>query len=131
MAKRLFIWGGVFALLSVVLGALGAHALKAKLTPDSLESFNTGVRFMMFHGLALLVMGLVSYKINNPLFTWACRLLVVGTLCFSGSIYLLSTVSLSGLTVFKSLWTVTPLGGLLLMAGWACFIVASIKINEN
>lgn len=127
MQKKLFITGGVFALLSVVLGALAAHALRDKLEPRSLEGFNTAVKFMFYHALALLVFGLMAEKYANKLFAWAGNLVITGTVLFSGSIYLLSTTAVSGLNIPKGFGLVTPLGGVLLIAGWALFILSILK----
>lgn len=127
MQKKLFVVGGVFALLSVALGAMGAHALKEKLEPAALDAFNTGVKFMFYHALALLVFGLIADKIQSKLFAWAGNLIVWGTVLFSGSIYLLSTKSLAGIDYPKIFGLVTPLGGTLLIAGWALFIFSIIQ----
>lgn len=130
MQKKLFVTGGVFALLSVVLGALAAHALRDKLEPRSLEGFNTAVKFMFYHALALLVFGLMVIQYGGKLFGWAANLIIAGTCLFSGSIYLLSTTAVSGLTIPKGFGLVTPLGGVLLIAGWALFILSIINTKK-
>lgn len=127
MQKKLFVTGGIFALLSVVLGALAAHALRDKLEPRSLEGFNTAVKFMFYHALALLIFGLMSEKNAGKLFTRAANLVIVGTCLFSGSIYVLSTTAVSGLDIPKIFGLVTPVGGVLLIAGWALFILSILN----
>lgn len=110
--------GALFALTAVVLGALGAHALKSHLEPSALESFKTGVRYQAWHAFALLFLGLAGAKKtlkNLQVIGWFFSL---GILLFSVSIYLLSTQSLTGIN-FTWLGPITPIGGLLLITGWA------------
>lgn len=106
---------GIAALLAatgVLLGAMGAHALKAVLTPDQLLSFETAVRYQLYHALALLV--IQGVHAHNPLRNIAIinNCMLAGTLCFSGSIYLLLA------THIKALGPITPIGGLLLIVAW-------------
>ena len=127
MQKKLFVTGGIFALLSVAFGALAAHALRDKLEPRSLEGFNTAVKFMFYHALALLIFGLMAEKYAGKVFTWAANLIILGTCLFSGSIYALSTTAVSGLVIPKVFGLVTPVGGVLLIVGWALFILSIIN----
>lgn len=107
---------GVFA---VVLGAFGAHALKAKLSPEAMNGFETAVRYQLFHVIVLLVINL-----NSILSSKQKRILtlffVFGVLCFSGSIYAIYLMNIPA----KTVWFVTPLGGLFLIIGWSylCYI---------
>jgi uncharacterized membrane protein YgdD (TMEM256/DUF423 family) len=107
-ARRLnpALWGALLAGTAVGLGAFGAHALSAALTPESLGVFETGVRYQMYHGLALLVLGLYPQQRRGSL--W----LLIGTSIFSLSLYLLA---LSGVRV---LGAVTPIGGVIQLVGW-------------
>ena len=108
--------------LAVLLGAFGAHALRVRLTPIQLVSFETGVRYQMYHALALLAVGLLL--LNRPgssLLAASGWLFAGGTILFSGSLYLLA---LSGQ---KWLGAVTPLGGVAFIAGWACLLLASLR----
>ena len=100
------LWAG----LGVALGAFGAHALKAVWLerPQGLEIWKTAVLYHLVHALVMLVVAMQGPRANRP--AWA--LMAAGTLCFSGSLYLLSTVG------WKALGPVTPLGGLFLLAGW-------------
>ena len=111
--------------LAVVLGALGAHALRDQLDPASLESYKTGVQYQMYHALFLLFLGLYE-KLPEGDRKWIFRLIVAGVLCFSGSIYVLSTSGLSGLDL-RSIGWVTPLGGLLLIAGWIWLLFRTLQ----
>jgi uncharacterized membrane protein YgdD (TMEM256/DUF423 family) len=103
--------GAVLALLAVAFGAFGAHALKEIVTPERLQTFETGVRYQMYHALALLIMSVLPLKNNR-----AAWFLLIGTIIFSGSLYLLV---LSGVGIFGA---ITPLGGVLQIIGWAMLI---------
>lgn len=117
MYRSFFIWASFFALIAVALGALGAHALKSMLTPESLASFETGVRYQFYHALALFVTGFALGRYPDPLFKWAGRLFIAGIFCFSWSIFLLATRDVSGIG-WSWLGPVTPIGGVLFMTGW-------------
>ncbi len=99
--------------LTIVLGAFGAHALKEILTIDQLNSFDTGVRYQMYHVLALLFINTYPGFAENKRkqISW---LFFIGILMFSGSIYLIQLTTITA----KSIWFVTPLGGLLFILGW-------------
>jgi len=118
MQKPFFIWASIFALLAVALGALGAHALQEVLSAKSLASFETAVRYQFYHAIALFITSFAYAQRPEPLFKWAGRVFIAGVFCFSGSIYLLSTRELSGIG-WPWLGPITPLGGLLFIAGWA------------
>jgi uncharacterized membrane protein YgdD (TMEM256/DUF423 family) len=103
--------------IAVALGALGAHTLKGSLSPESLASFETGVRYHIIHSLALLILSgiTIHHKRKKLIF----RMMFYGMLLFSGSIYLLSTRSLFSVgEYFSALGPVTPLGGLMLISSW-------------
>ncbi len=116
MNKTILATGALFGFLAVILGALGSHSLKAVLSNDSLESFGTGVAYQMYHALFLLFLGSTNYlkdREKRPVYL----LILSGVLCFSFSIYGLTTGPLAGLD-FSSVAWVTPLGGALLISGW-------------
>lgn len=111
--RNLIIWGSSLAVLGVVLGAFAAHILDKQLSEDELMSFQTGVRYQIYHALAILisaVLPLKNIRICSKLFVW-------GTLLFSGSIYLLTLDQIMGVN-FSGLGWITPIGGLVLIAGW-------------
>ncbi|MGA7955011.1 MAG: DUF423 domain-containing protein [Gloeobacterales cyanobacterium] len=116
MNRVFFSLGALFALLSVVAGAFGAHWLKNQLDVQSLEIFQTAARYQMYHALALLVLGWVTMTSDNRMLLWAGWCFTAGILIFSGSLY---GLSLSGI---KILGAVAPLGGLSLMAGWGILL---------
>lgn len=112
--------GALAAMLSVVLGAFGAHALKDKLSSDMMDVYQTGVQYHMFHAIGILLVALMIERLPRPkLALWAARLLLAGVVLFSGSLYALS---LSGI---KGLGAITPLGGVAFIAGWICLALAA------
>jgi uncharacterized membrane protein YgdD (TMEM256/DUF423 family) len=111
--------GAAFGFLGVLLGAFGAHALKARLDAPLLEVWQTAVAYQFHHALALLAVGLLLRAAPSPLLQAAGLCFAAGILLFSGSLYALC---LSGLRV---LGAITPLGGLLFLAGWACLFWAA------
>ncbi|MFA7273378.1 MAG: DUF423 domain-containing protein [Crocinitomicaceae bacterium] len=114
--KTIFLWAIFFIATAIILGAFGAHALKKVLTPESLQSFETGVRYQMYQGLGLLLIGSFADKWNFSL-KWPVRLLIFGTLFFSVSIYGLSMQAPMDISL-KFLGPITPIGGLLMITGW-------------
>ncbi len=125
MNKTILATGAVFGLLAVVLGALGAHALRDVLPGPSLESFQTGVHYQMYHALFLLFLGGNDW-LEPTSRRWVFRLITAGVICFSGSIYLLSTQTLSNVD-FSGIALVTPLGGLFLILGWAALLLFVLR----
>ncbi|AFW95686.1 MAG: hypothetical protein AN485_08655 [Anabaena sp. MDT14b] len=115
----------IFGGLSVAGGAFGAHALREKISERSLEIFDTGARYQMYHALALLLVAMLMSRSENPPRTLLVSgwLFIIGVVIFSGSLYALS------LTGIKSLGAVAPLGGLALMLGWAALAVAGATIK--
>lgn len=116
MQNKILSTAAILGLLSIILGAFGAHALKAVLSPEQLVSFETGVKYQMYHALFLLFIGLTG-NISEKAKTTIYWLTVVGVIFFSGSIYLLSIKNVSGID-FKSIGMITPIGGLLLIVAW-------------
>jgi len=109
-------FSALFGFLAIVFGAFGAHALKNKLTEEQLHSFETGVKYQMYHAIVLLVISF-NLNFNSSLETILLTCFIVGTLLFSFSIYGLVLSSASG-SKMRFLGPVTPLGGLLLAIGW-------------
>ena len=129
MNKNAFIVGTIFAMTAVILGAFGAHALKAQLDPDSLDSFRTGVRYQMWHALVLLFVSVNSEKMK--IMNIAPILFSVGIVLFSGSIYILSCKTVLGLDNVSWLGPITPLGGLLIIAGWGSLLMSGLKWKRS
>jgi uncharacterized membrane protein YgdD (TMEM256/DUF423 family) len=119
--KTFLLIGALTGLLAVGIGAFGAHGLRGRLTPDMLAVFETGVRYHMYHALAiLLVAALVGRMDGGRLLPAAGWCFAAGIAIFSGSLYALA---LTGVTV---LGAITPIGGLAFLAGWACLIIAAL-----
>ena len=112
--------GAVLILLAVVLGAFGAHGLKEYIDAKSLASYEVGVRYQVYHGLALLIIGFNADKLNFST-KWITRLMFIGVALFSCSIYLLSVQVMFGASL-KFLGPVTPIGGVVLIVSWGIFI---------
>lgn len=116
MNKKIVGIAAIIGLISIIFGAFGAHALKAVLNAEQLVSFETGVRYQMYHALFLLFVGManvITEKQKKTIFI----LTLIGILFFSGSIYLLATQGISGIN-FKFLGPVTPIGGMFLIFSW-------------
>ena len=116
MEKKIFLAASILGLIAVVLGAFAAHGLRDALNTTSLESFQTGVRYQMYHAFFLFVIGLMP-QLQPHQKKRVFWLTLLGVLLFSGSIYLLSTNALTPID-FTFLGPVTPIGGLLLISAW-------------
>ena len=120
-ARVLVLAGAVVGFVAVALGAFGAHALRSRVGPDLLATFETGVRYHMYHALALLACAWVMDRWPSPQVAWAGWLFVAGVVVFSGSLYLLT------LTGARWWGAVTPLGGVALLAAWACLVWGVVR----
>jgi uncharacterized membrane protein YgdD (TMEM256/DUF423 family) len=112
--------GSILAFSAVLLGAFGAHALKETLSAyDSIQTWETAVRYQMWHAIALILLSMISLSNPTPKMTGPC--FTIGTLLFSGSLY--------GLALDGPKWLgpLTPLGGLSLMIGWLLLACSSLK----
>lgn len=108
---------GLLLALATVLGAFGAHALKAQLAPDRLQVYETAVRYHFFHALGLLGIGLTLRFVDVGPVRWAAMLVLLGVVLFSGSLYALT------FGAPRPLGIVTPFGGLALIAGWISYAI--------
>ena len=119
--QRTFLLAGALAgLVGVGFGAFGAHGLRGRLSAEMLAVFETGVRYQMYHALALMTLAALSDRLNGRLIEAAGWLFVAGIVLFSGSLYLLAV---TGVTV---LGAITPIGGVAFLAGWACLVLATL-----
>ena len=124
-AKFFLILGSINAALVVLLGAFGAHALKARLPADMLAVYQTGVHYHLFHALGLIAVGLVATQIPASAYLkWSGWLMLAGIVLFSGSLYVLSV---SGL---RWLGMVTPFGGLAFILSWTLLVIAVLKASS-
>lgn len=122
MLKFGLIAGSLLSMLSVVLGAFGAHYLKNTLNDYSLSVFQTGVLYQFFHSIGILVLVLLSKSINNLNLDLSIWFFTLGIILFSGSLYLLA------ITGLKWLGTITPIGGMFFILGWMFLFMKSLKI---
>ena len=113
--------GAVFGILAIVLGAFGAHALKKTFTEEQLASFETGVKYQMYHAILLLLIGL-NFPLVNTIEHFMVFFVIAGVILFSFSIYGLCISSSRGKKI-KILGPITPLGGLSLIIGWILMLV--------
>jgi uncharacterized membrane protein YgdD (TMEM256/DUF423 family) len=120
--------GGVLMALATIFGALGAHALPGRLTPGQLQIYETAVRFQFFQALGLLVLGAVARGGYTAGLRAAAILLIGGIVAFCGSLYLLAFQVTLGAPLIVAL--ATPLGGILLIAGWVVFAVVSWRARH-
>ena len=127
MNRKLFLAGTLLGTIAIILGAFAAHGLKARLSAESIATFETGVRYQMYSAFFLLVAGLlpmISNKTKNICF----YLTICGVLLFSGSIYLLATNDLTSYD-FRSIALATPLGGSLMIAAWVVLFLKLLKLK--
>ena len=116
LARRCIFWGALFGLSGVMIGAFGAHGLKALLTADQLAIYHTGVDYQFVHALALLLLGALAQHQTPKAWQLAATLFIAGVFIFSGSLYLLV------LTDNSWLGAITPIGGTSFIAGWAALL---------
>ena len=131
MKETVIIFGGVFGVLAVILGAFGAHALRRSFNDDQLRSYEVGVRYQIYHAIMLIISGIVFpfAEMGQVLTAWC---FIIGTILFSFSIYGL-TYSDSRGKKLKILGPITPIGGLFLIIGWILFTynIADIALYLN
>lgn len=129
MHKKTISTAAILGMIAIILGAFGAHALKKVLNIEQLATFETGVRYQMYHALFLLFIGLIpslTSKSKNIIY----NLVLSGVLLFSGSIYLLATNDLTSFD-FRVIGFVTPIGGFLLIAAWAVLFYNILKKSDK
>ncbi|UFH46957.1 DUF423 domain-containing protein [Flavobacterium galactosidilyticum] len=130
MDKKIITTAAVFGMIAIILGAFGAHALKNVLSIDQLVTFETGVKYQMYHALFLLFIGTIT-DLTQKKKKQIYYLTLSGVVLFSGSIYLLATNHLTPFD-FKTIGFVTPIGGLLLIIAWgALFLNYFNKKSQN
>jgi uncharacterized membrane protein YgdD (TMEM256/DUF423 family) len=121
-APRLFVLvGSILGFIGVAAGAFGAHTLKSRVTPELLAVFETGVRYQLVHALALLAAAAASSYLGAGALRAAAACFAAGTVIFSGSLYVLT------LTGVRAWGAVTPIGGVLLLAGWAALAASTLR----
>lgn len=127
MHKLFLILGSVFGGLGVMLGAFGAHGLKQLVGPETVGTFQTGVQYQMYHAFALLIVGILYERMPHAFLNWAGGLFVGGIILFSGSLYLLAALKAANKVGLSGVGIITPIGGLLFIAGWLLLLMAFLK----
>jgi uncharacterized membrane protein YgdD (TMEM256/DUF423 family) len=128
MNNRTLAWASAILLLAVGLGAFGAHGIEAHVDIKAYHNWQTAAQYQFYHGLALLGLATLEGRLATRLITLVRILFVLGVVCFSGSLYMLATREMMGTDVLiRFLGPITPLGGLLFMAGWTVLLVGSLR----
>ena len=122
MAKLFLAMGCINAMLVVLIGAFGAHGLKARLTVENMAVFQTGVQYHFYHAVGLILLGLIALQIPiTPDLRWSGWLMLVGIILFSGSLYALS------ITNIRWLGMITPFGGMAFIIAWLLLTIGIMK----
>ncbi|MCF7559883.1 DUF423 domain-containing protein [Sabulilitoribacter multivorans] len=129
MNKTILITASLLGIIGIVLGAFGAHGLKQLISIEAQQTFETGVRYQMYHAILLLFVGNTAY-INLKTKRIIYVLVMIGILFFSGSIYGLATNALTSFD-FKSIGFITPIGGLLLILAWSFMLIDFLKMGSK
>jgi len=127
MNKKILVSGSMIGLLAVILGAFAAHGLEKIISQDAIETFQTGVRYQMYHAIVLLFVGsttVLKMKTKKRIY----YTMVFGVLFFSGSIYGLATNTLTGFD-FTTIGFITPIGGLFLIISWGLMLLDFLKFK--
>jgi uncharacterized membrane protein YgdD (TMEM256/DUF423 family) len=126
-ARLFLLLGSINAALAVIFGAFGAHALKARVTPEMLDVYHTGSQYHFYHALGLLLLGAIAAQVpalaNSSLFRASGWLMLAGIILFSGSLYVLA------ITGVRWLGAITPLGGLAFIAAWVALVVGAVRLR--
>jgi len=125
--KLFLILGTLLAALAVALGAFGAHGLKKLVDAETISIYQTGVQYQMYHALALIIVGILAQRSDSSLLNYAGFFFIGGIVCFSGSLYLLSSFRAMNKTVPGFVYPITPLGGILFILGWLLLLFALLK----
>lgn len=124
---RLLAIASFIAAITIIIGALGAHFLKSILDATELNSIETAVRYQMYHAFAIMFLVLLATKAKPSTINTLLYVFIVGIICFSGSIYVFTLLSILNINVPSFVRLITPIGGLLLVTGWGILCSNSIK----
>ncbi len=129
MARKFYIAGFFFGLIGIILGAFATHGLKPMLTPEAVNSFETGVKYQIYHALLFLILGNMK-ELGQKISNWVFYMVLCGVLLFSGSIYLLSTNALTSFD-FSVIALITPLGGSLMILAWTILLIHFVMLKKK
>ncbi|MEM1318867.1 MAG: DUF423 domain-containing protein [Bacteroidota bacterium] len=131
MGKIIVTLACILGAIAVIIGAFGAHGLEGKITEVQQNTYETGVTYHFYHTLALLACGLLAWQYPTWQLRWAAIAFALGILLFSGSLYLLSCRELLGLTSWRWLGPITPIGGVGFIIGWIFFAIGAMSIKVS
>lgn len=131
MHRRFVATGAILGAIAVALGAFGAHGLKKIVDVETVQVFQTGVQYQMYHSLALLLTGLLYEKCSQKPARIAGILFIVGIILFSGSLYLLTAGRAAETTSLDKAGIITPFGGVFFIAGWLFLFISAMKAEKN
>ena len=127
MNKRFLKIGALLGALTVIFGAFAAHAIKSRVTSETLTIFETGVRYQMYHVFAIFLAGILSKDFPSKYLVWAGNLFLIGILLFSGSLYALTFFKANGNENMNWLGAVTPFGGTCFIVGWSLILLSLFR----
>ena len=128
LQERTLAWAAAILLAAVALGAFGAHGIQGKVDARAYQNWTTAAQYQFYHGLALLGLAALEGRLPVRVVSFVRILFLLGILCFSGSLYLLATRDLLGLEALtRVLGPITPLGGLMFIAGWAAILIGAYR----
>jgi len=130
MRKTFLRIGAILMAFAVIIGAFGAHSLQEIVTADNIRTFETGAEYQIYHSLAILMIGILLYFRKTSLMPIAGWLFLAGIICFSGSLYLLTFTDIINLPT-GIIGPITPIGGLLFVAGWIVLAASTFQENEK
>ena len=130
--RNILIISGISGALCVALGAIGAHALKEKLPSENLQAFETAVKYQFYHTLALILLAILSEKIQTRFLNYSSALFITGIILFSFSLYFLALRPLMGIgnEAMKWIGAITPFGGVSFILAWLMLTFAALKLNK-
>ena len=127
MNKRFLKIGAFLGALTVIFGAFAAHAIKSRVTSETLTIFETGVRYQMYHVFAVFLAGILSKDFPSKYLVWAGNLFLIGIILFSGSLYALTFFKANGNENMNWLGAVTPFGGTCFIVGWSLILLSLFR----
>ena len=127
MSKKFLLIGAFLGALSVILGAFAAHSLKKFVPIETVNTFETAVRYQFYHTFAIIIIGLLGLRIQNQLLKWAGNFFIIGIILFSGSLYLLTALKATESVGLGGIGIITPIGGLFFVAAWILMFLGILK----
>ncbi|HMK17514.1 MAG TPA: DUF423 domain-containing protein [Chitinophagaceae bacterium] len=131
MHKKFITTGALLGAIAVALGAFGAHGLKKIVSAETVQTFQTGVQYQIYHALALLLTGLLYEKCYQKFARMSGVLFIIGIILFSGSLYLIAAGKAAETTSLDKAGIITPFGGIAFIAGWLFLFLAAMKKDEK